>query len=78
MPQVDVQGDPGNMPEYEVTKTEEGEMPSVDVDAESGELPEVDVEGPDIDLGTEPITVPVPDIDIDIPDETEDTSAQQQ
>jgi len=71
MPEVDVQGDSGNMPEYEVTKTEEGEMPSVDVDAESGEMPEVDVRGPDVDVGTEPVTVPVPDVDVEMPDETD-------
>lgn len=74
LPQVDVDADSGNLPEYEVTETEEGEMPSVDVDAKPGKLPEVDVEGPDVDVGTQPLTVPVPDIDVEMPNESESNS----
>jgi len=77
MPQVDVDADAGNMPEYEVEKTKEGKMPSVDVDAEPGRLPEVDVRGPDVDVGTRPVTVPVPDIDVDMPEETDEAGSNQ-
>ncbi|WP_295885265.1 hypothetical protein [uncultured Thiohalocapsa sp.] len=77
MPQVDVDADPGQLPEYEVEKTEAGQLPSMDVDAEPGKLPEVDVQGPDVDVGTEPVTIPVPDVDVDMPDDDGETSQQQ-
>lgn len=77
MPQVDVEGDAGNLPEYEVEKTREGEMPSVDVDAEPGRLPEVDVRGPDVDVDTRPVTIPVPDVDVDMPDDTDEAGFDQ-
>lgn len=92
MPEVDVEGDSGNLPEYEVVQKEEGEMPSVDVDVEGGQLPEYDVETADIDVGatTETMEVPkvklvveeeefeVPYIDVDMPDAGGDTKAGKQ
>jgi predicted small secreted protein len=54
----------------DVDKTEEGEMP--DVDVEGGNLPEYDVEGPDVDVGTEEKTITVPDVDVDAADEDEE------
>ena len=74
LPSVDVDAKSGQLPEYEVEKTEQGRMPSVDVDAESGKLPDVDVRGPDVDVGTEPVTVPVPDVDVSMPSEQDSTS----
>lgn len=53
----------------DVDKTEEGEMP--DVDVEGGNLPEYDVEGPDVDVGTEEKTITVPDVDVNAPEEDE-------
>ncbi|MEL6874978.1 MAG: hypothetical protein AAGM33_05825 [Pseudomonadota bacterium] len=55
----------------EATVTDEGEMPSMDVDVsgDAGELPEVDVETADIEVGTEEVTVDVPDVDIEMPSE---------
>ena len=55
----------------DATVTEEGEMPSVDVDVsgDAGELPEVDVETADVDVGTEEVTVEVPDVDVEMPSE---------
>jgi hypothetical protein len=74
MPSVDVDADPGRMPEYEVEKTQEGRLPSVDMDAEPGRMPEVDVRGPDVDVGTQPLTIPVPDVDVELPQEEEDAT----
>lgn len=83
MPDVDVSGDAGKLPEYEVIKTEEGRMPDVDVDAKAGRLPEVEVRGPDVEIGTGTMTVPdvdvsveekkieVPTIDVQVPKENE-------
>jgi hypothetical protein len=59
MPDVDVEGDAGNLPEYDIEQEEEGEMPDVDVDAEGGELPDVDTGDVDVE------------VDYDSPDEQE-------
>lgn len=50
----------------EVDKTEDGEMPDVDVDVDGGKLPEYDVRGPDVSVGTEEKTIKVPDVDVDM------------
>jgi len=53
----------------EANVTEEGEMPSMDVDVsgDAGELPEVDVKTADVELGTEEKTIEVPDVDVTMP-----------
>ena len=55
----------------EANVTEEGEMPSVDVDVsgDAGNLPEVDVDTADVEVGTEEVTVDVPDVDVEMPSE---------
>lgn len=53
----------------DVEKTEEGEMPEVNV--EGGKMPEYDVDTPDVDVGTKEKTVTVPDIDVDMPNDDE-------
>ena len=53
----------------DVDKTEEGEMPDIDVNATGGELPEYNVEGPDVNVGTTTETVEVPTVDVDAPEE---------
>ena len=55
----------------EATVTEEGEMPSVDVDVsgDAGALPEIDVETADVEIGTEEVEVTVPDVDVEMPGE---------
>tara|TARA_R110000824_G_scaffold25838_7_gene89576 strand:- start:6290 stop:6517 length:228 start_codon:yes stop_codon:yes gene_type:complete len=55
----------------EAKVTEEGEMPSMDVDVsgDAGQLPEVDVETADVELGTDEVTVDVPDVDVTMPSE---------
>jgi uncharacterized lipoprotein len=85
LPDVDVDGRAGQLPEFE--QTQEAELPEVDVDvAEGGQLPRFDVEGPDVDVGTreERVDVPtgieveteersvtVPDIDVNPPGDDE-------
>ena len=62
-----------------VDQTEEGSMPSVDVDVEEGNLPEYDVTGPDVAVGTKTktIEVEVPAVDVDVPtDENPNPNAQ--
>jgi len=76
LPEVNIEGDSGQLPEYEVKQTQEGELPDLDVDAEPGRLPEVDVRGPDVDVGVDAIAVPVPDIDVDVPEENENSTGQ--
>jgi hypothetical protein len=54
-----------------VEKTEEGEMPKVDVDvkAEEGALPKYDVDAPDVDVKTETREVEVPTgVDVTYPE----------
>jgi uncharacterized lipoprotein len=53
-----------------VEKTQEGEMPDVDVSAEGGQLPAYDVETADVDVGTQPATVTVPDVDVSTEEKT--------
>lgn len=48
----------------DVDKTQEGEMPQVDV--KGGQLPNYDVDAPDVDVNTEEKTVTVPDVDVDV------------
>jgi hypothetical protein len=47
-----------------VEKTDEGEMPSVEV--KGGELPEYDVDTAEVDISMSTQTVTVPDVDIDV------------
>lgn len=68
-----------------VDKTQEGEMPKVDVDAQGGQLPKYDVDAaevevkteqaevtvPDVDVNTTTATVPVPEVDVKTPAESE-------
>jgi len=72
MPDIDVDADAGQLPDYEVVQTREGEMPDVDVDSTGGNLPEYDVEGPDVDVGTTDVEIEVPTVDIDLPDDEDE------
>lgn len=49
----------------DVDQTEEGDLP--DVEVQEGELPAYDVEGPDVNVTED--TVTVPDIDVDTPND---------
>ncbi len=69
MPNIDVEGDAGKLPDIDVTVAEEGRLPSVDVDAQGGQLPKFDVDVAEVDVTTKTktIEVPVPEIDIKMP-----------
>lgn len=49
-----------------VEKTQEGEMPKVDVQAEGGQLPKYDVDAADVEVTTKPAEVTVPNVDVDV------------
>lgn len=49
-----------------VEKTQDGEMPEVDVEAKSGQLPEFEVETADVNVGTKEKSVTVPDVDVNV------------
>lgn len=53
----------------EANVTEEGEMPTMDVDVsgDAGKLPDVEVKTADIEVGTEEKTIEVPDVDVTMP-----------
>ena len=53
----------------DVDQTEEAELPEVDV--EGGNMPEFDVETADVEVGEEEVTVDVPTVDVDMPDDAE-------
>tara|TARA_R110000823_G_scaffold27609_7_gene80341 strand:+ start:9993 stop:10313 length:321 start_codon:yes stop_codon:yes gene_type:complete len=71
MPDVDVSGDAGKLPDYEVIKTEEGRAPDVDVDVSGGNMPEYDVETPEVDVDTKTVEMEVPTVDVDLPEDDE-------
>ncbi len=50
----------------DVDQTEEGELP--DVEVEGGEMPGYDVETPDVEVTED--TVTVPDVDVEMPEDT--------
>lgn len=47
----------------DVQKTQEGEMPKVDVDVEGGQVPKYDVDAADIDIKEKEVTVPTLEYD---------------
>jgi hypothetical protein len=53
----------------DVDVEDEGKLPEVDV--EEGRMPDVDVEAPEVDVDTENVEVPVPDVDINPAEENE-------
>ena len=53
----------------DIDQTEEGSLPDVDVSMEGGNMPEFDAEVGEIETGTEEVTLEVPTIDIQSPEE---------
>jgi len=53
----------------DVQKTQEGEMPKVEVDAQGGQLPKYDVETAEVEMGTETRAIEVPTAEIKSADE---------
>lgn len=84
LPGVDVDIEGGQLPEYEVVQTQEGEMPDVSVDGHSGQLPAYDIDTADVNLGSKEVevevptvvmeteTVTVPDVDVVMPEDSDD------
>ncbi len=66
LPDVDVNAEAGQLPEYEVTQTQEGRLPDVDVDVKGGQLPKYDIEGPTVTMGEKKVGVDIPDVDVDV------------
>jgi len=62
----------------DVEKTQEGEMPKVEVTSEGGQLPKYDVETPEVEMGTETRTIEVPTAEIKSADEVRAEEAAQQ
>ena len=53
----------------DIDQTQEASLPDVDVSVEGGNLPEFDAEVGDIETGTETITMEVPTIEVQSPEE---------
>lgn len=53
----------------DIDQTEEARLPDVDVSVEGGNMPEFDAEVGDIDVGTKEVTVKVPEVDVQSPEE---------
>jgi hypothetical protein len=52
-----------------VEKTQEGELPNVEVKADGGQLPKYDVETPEVEVGTKTVEVEVPTATVEMPDD---------
>ena len=52
-----------------VEKTQEGELPDVEVKAEGGQLPKYDVETPEVEVGSKTVEVEVPTATVEMPDD---------
>lgn len=59
---------------FDLDMTEEASLPDVDVSVEGGNMPEFDVESGDIETGTEEVTMTVPTIEVESPEEDAETS----
>lgn len=53
----------------DIDQTEEASLPDVELSVEGGNLPEFDAEVGDIETGTEEVTLEVPTIEIQSPEE---------
>ena len=53
----------------QVEKTQNGQMPNVDVNVSGGQLPEYNVQGPEVNVGTENKVIQVPTVDVKAPQE---------
>ncbi|SHH02198.1 hypothetical protein [Cognatishimia maritima] len=53
----------------DIDQTQETRLPDVDVSVEGGQLPEFDADVGDIEVGTKEVTVEVPTVDVQSPEE---------
>jgi hypothetical protein len=63
-PEIDVSGDAGKLPDYDVVKREEGRAPDIDVETTAGRMPRYDVDMADVSVDQTTRTVTVPDVDV--------------
>lgn len=61
----------------DIDQTEETRLPDVNVSVEGGQLPEFKADVGDIDTGTKEVTVTVPTVDIQSPEEEAAEEAEQ-
>ena len=63
----------------DVEKTQEGKMPTVDVDVDGGQIPKYDVDAPEVDvkMKEKEVTVLVPDVDVELPDDDSATKVDE-
>lgn len=54
---------------FDVEQTEEARLPDVDVSVEGGNLPEFNAEAGDVEVGSKEVTVTVPTVDVESPEE---------
>lgn len=60
---------------FDVDQTEEARLPDVDVSVEGGNMPEFDVEAGEIETGTKEVTVTVPTVEVNPPEEDNRTAS---
>ena len=53
----------------DIDQTEEASLPDVDVSVEGGNLPEVEADVGDVEVGEKEVTVTVPTVDVQSPEE---------
>lgn len=53
----------------DIDQTQETRLPDVDVSVEGGQLPKFDADVGDIEVGTKEVTVEVPTVDVQSPEE---------
>lgn len=60
-----------------VDKTQEGELPDVEVKADGGQLPKYEVETPEVDVGSKTVEVEVPTATVEMPDDPDNKVADE-
>ncbi|MEA3003623.1 MAG: hypothetical protein QOH81_2411 [Sphingomonadales bacterium] len=50
-----------------VQKTQDAQLPTVEVNASGGQLPEYNIQGPNVTIGTENKTIQVPTVNVSTP-----------
>jgi hypothetical protein len=59
----------------DIEQTEEASLPDVDVTVEGGNMPEVSADVGDVEVGSEEVTITVPTVDVQSPEEDRQDAA---